>query len=202
MVGGDLSQHNQIPHWKIIISQSFSHRSESSEPHIRLPSLGAWRWAEDPSGIWRFEGQWGFSTAAPQDWGKQRLHSWRAHTRFNVQWGPGQSSDSTGAWARPTCASWRVSWGEGIGGGSLWGQGHWWWTPQGIPIGVSSPGGRQFGTETWPHPTTCRLQCWDTSGQTTNRVGTEPHPSADRLPKVILSQQLPIFIYRLTWPCP
>ena len=38
---------NQIPYaldrlctnWKIIIPQTFSHRSQSSEPHIRLPSL-------------------------------------------------------------------------------------------------------------------------------------------------------------------
>ena len=59
---------------------------------------------------------------------------------------------------------------------------------------MSSPGGHQFGTETWPHPTACRLQCWDTSGQTTNWVGTQPHPSADRLPKVVLIPQLPLHI--------
>ena len=29
----------------------------------------------------------------------------------------------------------------------------------------------------------CRLQCWEASGQTTKRVGTQPHASADRLPK-------------------
>ena len=45
--------------------------------------------------------------------------------------------------------------------------------------------------KTWPHPTACRLQCWDSSGQTTNRVGTQPHPSADSLLKVVLNKQLP-----------
>ena len=77
----------------------------------------------------------------------------------------------------------------GVDCGSLWGQGRWWWRPRGIFISVSSPGGRHFGTETWPHPTTCRLHCGDASSQTTNRVGTHHHPSADRLPKVILSPQ-------------
>ena len=32
-----------------------------------------------------------------------------------------------------------------------------------------------------------RLQCWVTSDQTTNREGTQPHPSADRQIKVLLS---------------
>ena len=33
------------------------------------------------------------------------------HRWFPVPWDPEQSSDSTGAWARPTWGSWRVSWG-------------------------------------------------------------------------------------------
>ena len=32
-----------------------------------------------------------------------------------------------------------------------------------------------------------RLQCWVASGQTTNREGTQPHPSADKGIKVLLS---------------
>ena len=59
-------------------------------------------------------------------------------------------------------------------------------------ITVSSPEGHHFGTKTWPHPTACSLQCWDTSGQTTNRVGTQPHPSTNKLPKVVLNPQLPL----------
>ena len=34
--------------WKIIISQRFSDRSESSESHIRLPSQGVFHWEEEP----------------------------------------------------------------------------------------------------------------------------------------------------------
>ena len=32
-----------------------------------------------------------------------------------------------------------------------------------------------------------RLQCWVTSGQATNREGAQPHPSADKQIKVLLS---------------
>ena len=34
---------------------------------------------------------------------------------------------------------------------------------------VNSPGGHHFGIETWPHSKAYRFQCWDASGQTTNR---------------------------------
>ena len=32
---------------KTVISQRFSHRNESSEPHVRLSSLGVWYWEEE-----------------------------------------------------------------------------------------------------------------------------------------------------------
>ena len=98
-----------------------------------------------------FEGQRGLSAEAPQSQGKQRPYSSRVHPWFQGHWDPGQSSDSIGAWARPTCGLWRVSCGDRVSCGSLWSQGHWWWTLQGTLISVSSPGGRHFGTETWPH---------------------------------------------------
>ena len=34
---------------KIIIPQKFTHRSESHEPHVRLPRLGVWHWEEEPA---------------------------------------------------------------------------------------------------------------------------------------------------------
>ena len=39
------------------------------------------------------------------------------------------------------------------------------------------------------HPVAYRLQCWGASGQTTQRVRTQPHPSAERLWKGFLSLQ-------------
>lgn len=61
-------------------------------------------------GVPEYKDQQGLSAGMPHDWGIQRRHSWIAHTRFHVHQDPGQSSDSTGAWDRPTCLSWRVSW--------------------------------------------------------------------------------------------
>ena len=132
------------------------------------------------------------STEVTQDRGKQRLHSWRVHTKFDMHWDSAQTSDSTRAWTGLACGPWKISWGDRS----------WLWLtegssklverPQGILIGVSSPGGCHFDTKTWPHPTACRLQYWDISGQTTSRVETQPHPSADSLYKVVRSSQTPL----------
>ena len=59
--------------------ETFSHKSESSEPHIRLP---VWRagLARSPQSIWL----WRPTESAHRkstDEGKQELHSWRMHTR-------------------------------------------------------------------------------------------------------------------------
>ena len=53
---------------------------------------------------------------------------------------------------------------------------------------MSSPGGLHFGTKPWSHPTAYRLQCWDSSGQTTHWAEAQPHASADKLPKDFLIQ--------------
>ena len=50
-----------------------------------------------------------------------------------------------------------------------------------------------FCIKTWHYSTAYRLQCWNTSGKTTSRIGTQTSPpSADRVPKAILSSQPPI----------
>ena len=72
-----------------------------------------------------------------------------------------------------------------------WGQGHWCQRSQRILISVSFTRGRQFGIKTEPYPTSYRLQCWNTPGQRISKIGTWPHPSADRVPKAILRSQPP-----------
>ena len=57
---------------------------------------------------------------------------------------------------------------------------------------MSPPGSRHFLTKTWSHPTACKLKSLDASGQTSNRAGTQPHPSADKLLKAVLSPQPPL----------
>ena len=44
----------------------------------------------------------GLSVGTPQDWVRQRLHYWRVPKRLHMHWDPGQSSDTIGAWSRPT----------------------------------------------------------------------------------------------------
>ena len=82
MLGG------QTINWKIIIPQKFSHRSESFEPHSRLPSLGVWQWEEESG----FEGQQSLIAGVPQDWGKQNLHSWRVNTGPCAHQDPGEKT--------------------------------------------------------------------------------------------------------------
>ena len=64
-------------------------------------------------------------------------------TQVSCALGPSwKRSDLIGAWDRPTCWSWRVSWEVRGTCSSLWGQGHWW---QGC-WGVFA------GTKARPHP--------------------------------------------------
>ena len=112
------------------------------------------------------------------------------HTRTQ-----GKRSNLIGAWARPACWSWKVSWRGGrwlwltLGTqtlvadllGNIQPQEHSWWLTYWI-----------ISTKTWLHPTACRLQCCEASGHTTNWAGTQPHPSADRLPNDFLSPQSPL----------
>ena len=34
--------------WKVTVSQRLTYRSENSEPHIKLPCMGAWHWEKEP----------------------------------------------------------------------------------------------------------------------------------------------------------
>ena len=93
-----------------------------------------------------------------------------------MYWVPGQSRGSTGIWVRPDCSSWRISWERGGDCELLWGK---------------DIGGKALGSIhqpvllwRWPswknlvHPSARR------SPRPNNKpVGTQPHPSAKRLPK-------------------
>ena len=66
--------------------------------------------------------------------------------------------------------------------GSLRGQGHWQQKFWEVLLGVSPP-----RVAISPTKELGRLQSWVTSGQPTNREGTQPHPSADKPIKVLLN---------------
>ena len=73
-----------------------------------------------------FEGQWDLIAGLRQDWGKQRLQSWRAHTKQCVLQDPGEGAVTPGETEPDLPASVAGSPAEAGGGcGSPWGQGHW-----------------------------------------------------------------------------
>ena len=99
--------------------------------------------------------------------GKQRIHSWWIHTSSQPHWDKDQNSKFIGHFYKHTCGPGKVTWG---------GIGHCWLTAEaktlvvealGFFIGLIFHGDNHFGIETWPHPTSYRLQCWDDSDQTT-----------------------------------
>ena len=46
--------------------------------------------------------------------------------------------------------------------------------------------------KSWPHPkTACRHKCSETPDKATNKVGTQTHPSVNRLPKVLPGTRTP-----------
>ena len=173
--------------WKTV-SQKFSHRSEDSEAHIRLTSLGIWHQEEEPSEHLALKVS-GASSQKHHRTGGSKQHSQRAH-KISHRPGPrAKSSDFTGERARYTCLSRRVSWGVGYDCGSLPGQEHWWKKYWRVLTGVSCPRGCHCDAKTWPHPIALRLQCWDASGQTINRV---VHTPEEQDPAPLTSGQAPI----------
>ena len=186
-------QGGRSTNWRIIMSQKFIHRSESSEPHIRLPSLGVWHRVEDPPEH--------LALKASRAWlqelcrtGGGRDSTLGGHTQGLAHTGSqGRGNDFKGGWATLTCWIGGSPGEAGCGCGSPWGCRHWWWRLQGVFSYVNSWGGWHLAwvtsTKIWPYPTACRLQYWDASGQTTNRSGTQPQPSTGRLPKNFLSPQ-------------
>ena len=109
--------------------------------------------------------------------------------QYRGHWGPGQRSlGRTYLWVlEDLLERWRLalahSAGKDTGGRNL----------REYPLAWTLP---KVAILAWrPSPTylTARkLQCWDTSGQTTNGMGTQPNSSADRLPEAILIPQPPL----------
>ena len=124
MGGGVLSWCNQVSYpldwWpkygRTIISNMLSHRSEISEPYVRFPSLGVSSGGGCPR-VFGFEAQKGLISPSPQDWGKQRLHSWRVHTSSYMHWDPGQNQWLLMLLGQRYLLVLKVSQGGGVGDG-------------------------------------------------------------------------------------
>ena len=125
-------------------------------------------------------------TRLPQDWGKQRLQSWRAqqnHAHTKTQRKrvatPRETEPKPPAGVRVSCG--------GVGRpGTKHRVGHWEQQAGKVPPGVNPLGGRHQ-----PYHRAHRPEGWVASGQTTTREGMQPYSSADNWSKALLSKALP-----------
>ena len=160
--------------WKITVLQKLSHRNESSEPHVSFPGLGVWHWKEVPPEY--------LVLKASRAWA-QKLHRTGANRDFTPG-GVTRGFMCTGshgkAGTHKNLGQTYLQVLEGLlgkqgmavaycGGMTLEAE------VQGIVIGAG-----HFG-KFWLHPSELR-----SPDQITNRVGTQPHPSANKLPEVLL----------------
>lgn len=104
---------------------SFSQKSKESEPYIRTPSLGVLHCEDKPRKCLPLKTSGAYvqdSQRAIKNWGcALQGYLWNL-TRFK-SWHRGHSLKGT--WIRPTCWSWRASWGAGGSWDSLQGLRRW-----------------------------------------------------------------------------
>ena len=158
------------------IPQKSTHWSEGSKPHIRLPNLGAWQREEEflenqtlkASGIWL------------QDFGGtggKKDSTLGGHTQSSVC----IRTQGKEQWLHRRLNQTHLLVLEGL------------LQRRGVAVahqGTRTLAAQVLGSTSWrecsqsPTLTTSKslgkLQCWVASGQTTNREGTQPHPSADK----------------------
>lgn len=85
----------QPTNWKIIITQKFSHKIKSSDPHIRLPILGVVGGREqsvngrrNPQRIWLW---WSMELELRNFTGLgETEHSWKMHSKPHAHQSPGE----------------------------------------------------------------------------------------------------------------
>ena len=105
-------------------------------------------------------------------------------------WKINHRSESSEHHIRLICGSWRVSWESK---GQLWlivGIEHWRQRSWEYSLGLAPLESAILEKSGTTH------QHREAPGQTTKRMGTKPHPAANRLPKVLLGTQLPVITLR------
>ena len=144
------SQYNHIPDTQggghkleNNILQKFSYRSQNSEPHVRLHSLGGLAAGRRAPRAFAFESQQGLIASTPQNWenGDSALGG---HTPLMCTRIQEKSRDFMGAWARHTCRPWRASGGK---------HSRWLTHPEGKGPGWRHQGARWDALSGRPHLT-------------------------------------------------
>ena len=158
---------------------------EISEHPVRLPTLGVWHEKEETPKrlVLKATGAWVQELCRT---GETKTPFLEGTHKLSCVLGTRVKEYLIGGWARPlnllgkeklSVAHW--------GSRDTSGRGHRENPPAWALLEVTI-----LASETWPHPRAYKFQCWNASGQTTNMVGTQPHPSAERLPKIVLRPQL------------
>ena len=141
-------------------------REEEHLEHLSLKASGAWVEELHSTGGNRF------STLG------------RVHARFYVHWVLGQSRNSMNLRVTEDLPGRQGQLCLTVGAKQCKGR------SQDIFMGMSSPGGCHF-VKIWPHPTVFWHQHWK-DPRPKNKVGTQPYPLADKLPKVCQGTELPL----------
>ena len=141
--------HNKIKSHNCWVGDSqtgehLQHRSPPTGVKVLSPTSGFPNWGSAMGGgipkETDFEGQRDLIAGLRQDWGKQRLHSWRAHTKQCAHWDPGEKAATPQKTEPDLPASVGGSLAEAGGScGSLRGQEHWQQKFWEVFLGVSPP---------------------------------------------------------------
>ena len=183
------------PEWVIkkleTILQTFPHRRESFEPLIRLPRLGSQHQDEEPQSIWLWRPA-ELDCRSSTGMGERETLLFEGTYKACAHKDPEQKQ-----WLHGSQVQTYVVVLEGLLEG---------WGVAVVDSGLKDTGGRAICeyslgwilldtyilASTGPCITTCRFQGWCASCQTSNRVGTEPRLSKDRMLTDFLGPQQPL----------
>ena len=148
---------------------------------MRLPNLGIWQGLGIPRES-DLGGKQDLITRLPQDWGKQRLQSYRAQTKpcvYQIQRKGAVTPQETEP-KLPANVGGSLEEAE-VSRGSLQCQWHWK-----VPLGINP-----LGVHIKPYHRAYKTQGWVTSSQKASKEGAQPFPSADNWTKALLNKALP-----------
>lgn len=163
--------------WKVAVSQRLTYRSESTEPHNKLPHWGSGTGRKSPQSIWHWRPV-GLVCKSSTGLGEIETPFLKGAHRLSRVLGPRAKQSLH----RNLGQTW-LQFSEDLLGKQGWmclvvGEGHWKlnsWEYSAAAFLWRWP----FWENLAPHIS----QCWEAPGQTTIQVGSQPRPSVNRLPK-------------------
>ena len=162
-----------------------TYRSESCEPRIKLSHVGIWHWEKEPQSIWHWRPV-GHVCRNSTGLGEKETPLLKGAHRLSRAPSPRAKQSLHRNLVKTECSSWRTSWENRGECGLL----------RGRDIGNKALRNIQQHAFLWrvailakSGPTS---QCWEAPGQTAIQVGSQPHPSVNKLPKEPSGTQTPL----------